>query len=36
MIKYYSVKKGMKSWVYITWKECEDNIKGYATKQHQT
>lgn len=30
MGKFYAVKKGKTPGVYATWKECEENVKGYS------
>lgn len=29
MAKYYAVKRGRKPGVYETWKECEEQVKGF-------
>ena len=29
-MKFYSVKVGRKPGVYTTWKECEENVKGFS------
>lgn len=35
MLNYYSVKIGKKSGIYLTWKECEENVKGYPNAKYK-
>ena len=35
MINYYAVKKGINPGIYLTWKECEENVKGYSSAKYK-
>ena len=32
---YYGVRKGRKIGIYTTWKECEENVKGYSGAEYK-
>jgi len=34
--KYYAVKAGRKIGIYDTWKECEEQIKGFSNAQYKS
>lgn len=35
MVNYYSVRIGKKAGIYLTWKECEENVKGYPNAKYK-
>lgn len=35
MSNYYSVRIGRVPGIYLTWKECEENVKGYSKAQYK-
>lgn len=35
MVNYYAVKKGKIPGIYLTWKECEENVKGYSMAKYK-
>ena len=36
MPKYYAVKKGVVPGIYLTWAECESNVKGYSGAEYKS
>jgi len=35
MSNYYAVKVGIKPGIYLTWKDCEDNVKGFNNAKYK-
>jgi viroplasmin and RNaseH domain-containing protein len=35
MEKYYAVKEGIKPGIYLTWKECSENVNGYSMAKYK-
>jgi len=35
MSNYYAVKKGINPGIYLTWKECEENVKGFSSAKYK-
>lgn len=34
--KYYAVKKGFNTGIFNTWKECEENVKGFKNAEYKS
>lgn len=34
--KYYAVRKGVRTGIFTTWKECEEQVKGYSGAEYKS
>ena len=35
MVNFYAVRVGIKPGIYLTWKECENNVKNFTNAKYK-